>query len=144
MKPRGLVILPVVAAVLSTMAIVASAQGGAKPRRAVPVMSLRQFDLRFNKMMNNAIRKTLSGRTSAMANLSIAEKCFNAFVDDSAQALPKNPKPICKLERAEQQQLRDLVNRWLDDIYIGKVPDDQLKALKPNRDGDFFSEKIHP
>jgi hypothetical protein len=153
MKPRGLVLLPVMAAVLSTSAIVASAQSAARPRR-VPFMTLKKFDVKFNKMINHAIRNKGSVDVSAEAQqlakandfvTLVATQCFTSFISVSAQAtgLDADAKNLVKLTRAEKQELRNLVDRWLDDIYLGK-PDEQLKALKRNPHGDFFSEKIYP
>jgi hypothetical protein len=152
MKPRGLVLLSVMAAVLSTSAILAAAQDAAKPPKGVALKKLKKFDLKFNKMMNNAIRKRkpISVAESAPANQMlkmtafISTKAFKSFVEESAEAFRKKGTELVTLDRADQQELRDRVNRWLDDIYIGKVPDDQIRALKRNRSGDFFSEKIHP
>jgi hypothetical protein len=144
MKPRGLVLLSVMAAVLSTSAIVASAQGAAKPRRGVALKTLKTFDVKFNKMMNDVIRKPISAATSAEVTKRafVATKCFKDFLAEGAEIFRKKGTELVKLDRADQQELRDRVNRWLDDIYIGKVPVDQLRALKRNR--DFFSEKIQP
>jgi hypothetical protein len=147
MKPRGLVLLSVMAAVLSTSAIVAAAQDAAKPPRGVALKRLKKFDLKFNEMMNKVIRRpeaAASPYAVQKANAFVSEKAYKDFFQESAEDFRNRGIEVDQVGRADQQELRDRVNRWLDDIYIGKVSPDQLKALKRNRAGDFFSEKIHP
>jgi hypothetical protein len=138
MKPRGLVLLSVIAAVLSTSAIVAAAQEAAKPPKGVALKKLKKFDVRFNQTINHVIRESSSSVYAQKAF--VAANAFKSFIDVSAYAFRKKGTDLVKLDRADQQELRDRVNRWLDDIYVGKVPADQIRALKFNR--DFFSEKI--
>jgi hypothetical protein len=138
MKPRAhVVLLPVLAAILSTTAIVA-ATASSKTPRPVNVKQLKKFETNFNQKINAAIRSEKDAASSFAA-----EKCWKAFVMERVQMVGSKDKTVmpCELSIADKQELRDLVNRRLDDVYLGKLsPRDFMEVRR--YDAAWFAVRV--
>jgi hypothetical protein len=163
MKSRRLMLLAVFASLVSAVTIAASATASS-PSRAVPYFDLRKFDARFTKLINEAIRDTLhidinpqarqkqkreeSKNNSKNKKDLWGQKCYKDWLSVNIQKVEQTARKedLCDLKPAENQWLRDQVNRWLDRVAWGEVTDDQLAKIKSRGPDyrDFFSETIPP
>ena len=111
--------------------------------KAVEIKKLTTFESEFNKHISDLIR----GNVEAAGQI-WETKCYKDFYDKklwNASAAAKSAS-CANLDRGQLQEVRDLVNRHLDDMYKAETSASQeLEAFAATGKigADFHTEKLY-